>query len=303
MSLARRLDYRCAGSAATLTLLTAVLTAAPASAQVQIRPRVLIMVDTSGSMTEHFMDNVSTGGDGSTLYTDGVMTRGLTQTPGFGLYTGYVVTGTCNAPPVTLSSYDGFNSRMYAAKLAVANVVNGSGDIDWGLMRYTGTQCPVVNTFTRVTCIRNADCLSNSCTGGTCNCGNDFACDYAQFCAGGKCGYDNNLCFDYSFYDMACNVWGGTELSYGGDCGTTQNAGTAKCATQQVCYADADCNGAKAGQCALIPNSAASKSTHRTFPSSFSFTTVCQSAWWPAVLARLICQRIPQIDSSLFGER
>ena len=87
-----------------------------ASAQTQIRPRVLVMVDTSGSMTSHFTDNNDTGGDGSTLYTDGLMTRGLTQTPGFGLYTGNLLTGTCNAPSNLLTAYDGINSRLFAAK-------------------------------------------------------------------------------------------------------------------------------------------------------------------------------------------
>ncbi len=44
------------------------------AAQTQIRPRVIIMVDTSGSMTQDFNGN-ETGADGSLSYSDSLMSR------------------------------------------------------------------------------------------------------------------------------------------------------------------------------------------------------------------------------------
>ncbi len=71
----------------------------------QIKPRVLIMVDTSGSMTEHFTDNYSTGGDGSTFYTDKVMTRSQASNFDDGLYNGFATTATC--PGTSSTTYSG----------------------------------------------------------------------------------------------------------------------------------------------------------------------------------------------------
>ena len=59
-------------------------------AQTQIRPRVIIMVDTSGSMTEDFNGN-GRDGDGSLSYTDALIgTRS-------NFYTGFSPAGTCTA--------------------------------------------------------------------------------------------------------------------------------------------------------------------------------------------------------------
>ena len=226
-------------------LLACTVSALPASAQ-QIRPRVILMVDTSSSMANHFNDQTSTGGDGSTLYTDAILTRGLTQTPGFGLYPGKLLSGNCTNPPTTLSSYDGVNSRMYGAKAAVTNIVNATGSIDFGLMRYTGPTCPVVNTFTSVgtMCTKDSDCAAN------------------QFCVGGVCGRDNNLCWSVAEWSFACPGNRTTiPTTFAGDCGTSQAAGSALCATPQVCYADADCTGAVVGQCQVVPGGSASTCT------------------------------------------
>src|SRR4029077_11445583 len=112
-----------------------------------------LMVDTSGSMSEHFADTTTTGGDGSTYYQDNVLTRSFPADANLSFYVGRELgTASCTMPPTTLSSYDGVNSRLFAAKQAVTNVVNGSGDIDWGLMRYTGTVCATGGSFTAFNC-------------------------------------------------------------------------------------------------------------------------------------------------------
>src|SRR4051812_10479698 len=208
--------------------------AVAASAQTnQIRPRVMIMVDTSGSMLEHFGDTNSAGGDGSTFYQDSLLTRSFATDKNLGLYPGFSLQATnqCTMPATSLSSYDGVNSRMYAAKQAVQNVVFGSGGIDWGLMRYTGNDCAMVSgtvTDLGTVCATAGDCAADTqhdyCTGTTCkrnlafaphrcgtsnsNCGvgngrgncqkgvcactTDDQCDQGEFCVGGICGADLN---------------------------------------------------------------------------------------------------------------
>jgi hypothetical protein len=157
-----------------------------AAAQTQIKPRVLLMVDTSGSMLGHFTDDISTGGDGSTYYHDSLITRQFPADANLSMYVGNFLTGSCAAPPTVLTQYDGVNSRIYGAKAAVNNVINGSGDVDWGLMRYSGTDCAMVaNGFTNDTssvgnlnipepfgrCTQNSDC-PNGCdtTSHRCKC-------------------------------------------------------------------------------------------------------------------------------------
>jgi hypothetical protein len=219
----------------------------PAHAQCPsgVRPRVLVMVDTSSSETLRLSDAVATGGDGSTLYTDAVLTRGLTQSPGFGLDPGYQTSGpVCPpaSPPTTLSAFDGANSRLYAIKGALADAVAAWGGVDWGLERYAGSTCAVVNTTSSI---------GRSCT-------NDSTCGGGGFCISGQCYKDNNLCRTTTAYDVACNANGQSAITYTGTCGTGAAAGSGACATPQVCYADADCTTGYAGQCAPIAGGAAS---------------------------------------------
>ena len=228
-----------------------------AFAQTQIKPRVLVMIDTSGSMIDHLTDNNPTFGDGSTLYQDTQFSSGNyyagvpvgSVTCGA---TGCSLTGSCGGAP------DGLNSRLFAAKQAMQNVVKGSGDIDWGLMRYIGTDCAVSAT-------------PLSCTVRTCT--SDYNCASNQVCAGGRCCLDSNLCNTASNYDEITSIGGtcrahGLAISFNGapyDPNTfactvpnaTGGAGTA-CASPQICYSDADCNGAAAGSCVALAGSAAS---------------------------------------------
>src|SRR2546422_283593 len=175
-----------------LLLVATAVSTAPLSAQCPsgVKPRVLVMVDSSASMTLHLGDSNPAWGDGSIRYTDAIMTRDLVQTPGFGLYTGYE-TGNpiCppGSPPITLGSYDGINSRLYAVKSALPGILNAPGEVDWGLMRFAGTTCPIVNTTT-----------SNFVV-----CGNDSDCASGFFCLSGTCFKNNNLCALSPSYDQA----------------------------------------------------------------------------------------------------
>ena len=130
------------------------LGASSSFAQTQVKPRVMLVVDTSGSMlqlmsssTENAANN--NGGDGSTSYTDGLMSRTLADT-GFTLYQGFQ-RSTQPAPfpdcsPDGNEQYRGVDSRIYNAKVAVNNVLNSTGNIDWGLARYTNDVCPFMPT-------------------------------------------------------------------------------------------------------------------------------------------------------------
>ena len=84
-------------------------------------------------------------------------------------------------------------------------MLNGSGDIDWGLMRYAGTYCNLVATSTPRTCGgNNNNCVSHNCNSGNhCVCTYDGQCNRDEFCIGGICARDNNLCVDqmYSMTD------------------------------------------------------------------------------------------------------
>ena len=67
------------------------LTTVAADAQQAAKPRVLLMVDTSGSMTEHMSDTGDTSADQSTSYVDAVIGTRSLATPGvpFSLYQQY----------------------------------------------------------------------------------------------------------------------------------------------------------------------------------------------------------------------
>jgi MYXO-CTERM domain-containing protein len=205
-----------------------------ATAQTQIKPRVLLMLDTSTSMLEDFNGN-NEGADGSSSYADNLMSRN-------NMYPGPTVAGTC--PPS--APFLGTRSKTFAGKAAITNVINGSGDISWGLERYSGTQCAVVDTTTPVNgffngntdgcnrrqdcrtgfggqcqnnhctcggagdcfsnicdgdgncgCASGADCTSGVCAAGVCGCGTDNDCPSGTFCdttGTHTCFIDNNLC-------------------------------------------------------------------------------------------------------------
>ena len=153
--------------------------------------------------------------------------------------------------PGAAGAFDGINSRLFNAKDAVTNVIFGSGDIDWGLMRYNGTDCGFSTTFANTTCNKNvackgsATCSSNTNTNGTCTCTSDNQCDYGEFCFMGKCGTDRNLCYTGgnlltgmtdTRHNTACGNHSGTETdvpggnmpqTFQGGCGTAAGAGNA----------------------------------------------------------------------------
>ena len=239
--------------------------AGAAGAQQQIKPRVMLMVDTSGSMLQRVSDNARTNGDGSTYYFDPSLTTGiLTAYTGLGsTAAGCLASMACC--PLTTDTGRGFDSRMANAKRAVANVINGSGDIEWGLMRYSAlTLCPRLNTLT----------LQSP----TKACNDDFDCNDDMFCltrAVGSpatvCARPNNLCvqpnygsnlYEYGRSTRAgvgaaatCN--GGSDnlyVSYEGSCNTTRVASDARCKTLQTCLADADCANGTAGSCVTTGN-------------------------------------------------
>jgi len=133
--------------ATVLASFSSVVAGSAAHAQTQIKPRVMLMVDTSGSMAEDTVANAATGGDGSSSYQDSQMTAAANQTtPNFSPYPGYSTNNIC---PPAANTTRGSASKMAAAKLAVTNVINGSGDIDWGLMRYTGASVAFPSSVAR----------------------------------------------------------------------------------------------------------------------------------------------------------
>jgi hypothetical protein len=215
-----------------------------ASAQTQVKPRVLLMVDTSGSMASHLADDNISGGDGSIAYVDNLMERSTTATPGFALYEGFRLDG----PICTgTGTYDGINSRLFNAKIAVANVINGSGDIDWGLMRYTGMQCAIVDTISQVAvpsgkqppsnlCTTAGQCLSGNCSAtGVCTCTSNAQC-LVGTCRNNVCGCTNNSQCGSGFTctNNQCIPNSGTCTGRGWDQSTT---GTTRC----ICTNDAEC--------------------------------------------------------------
>jgi hypothetical protein len=237
----------------------------------QIRPRVLVMVDTSGSMVWHFADNNTTGGDGSTKLSSPFFTRNFDATApdSYNLtpYVGTTLTGTsatwCSMPSSTLTNYDGVNSRLYAAKQALTNVVNASGDIDWGLMRYTGQTCGVFTTpgqqgpdprqpsgappsnFTcnnwatknnkNITCQSKGSCIQVNNNTGICLCASDADCGGG---AAGSCNTTNGYCTSNCNTSGVC--WGGTCTAATGVCGCS--------ASNQCPYAGEVCS---SGKCVL----------------------------------------------------
>src|SRR5207253_3117221 len=129
--------------------------------------------------------NLSSGGDGTFFYQDGVITRSLAADHNLSLFIGSELTATCPGP-TTAASYDGINSRMATAKQAMSNVLY-TGDVEWGLMRYSGTVCPFDNGIFVNGCGTNAECGTNmTCSGGFCICTSNIACTSGT-CSGNFC--------------------------------------------------------------------------------------------------------------------
>ena len=182
-----------------VALALVVLMHGSAGAQTQIKGRVMVMVDTSGSMVWRFNDNDGCHdkapgpcGDGDLLsrYTDSLVA-------GQNFYPGRMVNN------VALGS----TSRLYAAKHALTDVINSAGDLDFGLMRY------VVNPL----CPNNTNCCNF--TGGApgtnqaCICSPDYV--------------------DYGVTDPASQCFGGVgkmgdgRITYSGGCGMKDANGNA----------------------------------------------------------------------------
>ncbi len=138
------------------------LLAAPAEAQV--RPRILIAFDTSGSMALDF-GGLPTFGDG--------VTTGCTTTAGAGF-----CGANCTAGLDT--NCDGLvnDSRIFIAKNAVADIVRAYGEVDWGLSRFQQNQAA------------NLSCLAAQSF--ECNSAGPFVTSYGNpLCnSGGLCFWD-----------------------------------------------------------------------------------------------------------------
>ncbi|MFN7701470.1 MAG: MopE-related protein [Deltaproteobacteria bacterium] len=117
-SLARTLGWL----AATALLLVG------SSAEAQVRPRILIAFDTSGSMALDF-GGIATFGDG--------VTTGCAATAGAGL-----CGANCTAGLDTNCDGQTNDSRIFIAKNAVADIVRAYGEVDWALSRFMQNQGP-----------------------------------------------------------------------------------------------------------------------------------------------------------------
>src|SRR6185369_11764243 len=104
-----------------------------AIAPTQIKGRVMVLLDTSGSMIWHFGDNNSTGGDSSpglAQFCDNSLGGGST----FACNANKACTAANGARPFWPVADAANPSRMLAAKLALQNVVNANaGILDFGL--------------------------------------------------------------------------------------------------------------------------------------------------------------------------
>src|SRR5688500_1220191 len=109
----------------TLAALLLFFTAAPV-ARAQIKPRIMIAVDTSGSMAADMSTNaVPTFGDG--------ITTGCTFASGR-----YCGAG-CTAGIDTNCDGQPNDSRMFIARNAIRDMVLAFGDVDWALSRFHQT--------------------------------------------------------------------------------------------------------------------------------------------------------------------
>jgi hypothetical protein len=111
------------------------------TAPVQIKGRVMVILDTSGSMLDQFASgtNTTADGDGTSFYCDNDI--GTAFNCGLGNVTCNAANGA--SPHWRLANAVTTPSRMYAAKQALTNVVTAqAGLLDFGLERYSNGTCP-----------------------------------------------------------------------------------------------------------------------------------------------------------------
>jgi hypothetical protein len=151
------------------------LGAAPAIAQTQVKPRLQVIVDTSGSMVWTPQTN--------TTFTQGVYTHG---------------DGSNENPGCDVNGDGQFNdSKIYQAKQALANVVSAWGEVEWALERYAqATAGQTCSPDVEIQCASNSDCPTGfgySCWNGycrkSCNSGADCGSTgiYGCYTAGAHC--------------------------------------------------------------------------------------------------------------------
>ena len=156
------MSERCVGRILATVILSTILITATARAQTQIKGRVMVLVDTSGSMVWHFGDcNTANGdGDGTALICDNSLATAFTCAQNTSCTLGH---GALADFPVNLAN----PSRLYSAKAALNDVLDSAGgDLDFGLERYTlaggcpdATNCcsTQTNGATRGRCVRDTD--------------------------------------------------------------------------------------------------------------------------------------------------
>jgi MYXO-CTERM domain-containing protein len=160
----------------------------------QIKGRVMVLLDTSGSMIWHFDDSNTTGGDsppGQAIICDNALGAGS-----FACNSGAACTAANGGRPYWPVADAADPSRMLAAKSALQNVVNANaGILDFGLERYAESEtCP--NTTNPAYCC-------NSQVNGT---------------TPGRC----QLVAEYT--DIP-NTGNSNDLTYAGSCGTPYRGG------------------------------------------------------------------------------
>jgi hypothetical protein len=207
-----------------LVLVVLAMAFAATPARAQVRPRIMVAFDTSGSMAVDLNDLPTFG--------DGVLTNCTTQSWG----------GQCgtNCTAGMDTNCDGLlnDSRIYIAKRALTDIVLAYGDVDWALSRFNQTQgvdvaCRQVNNYecnpgtAFVTSYGNPQCNSGG------NCVRDWAAGMPAACRPGtgslprisnRRGPDFNVCTNYAgtctggdilvgFPDLG--PWSGMDNTYG----------------------------------------------------------------------------------------
>ncbi len=190
--------------------------AALAHAQTQVKGRVLVMVDTSGSMAWHFTDCVGAGGDGfgsPALFCDNSM--GAINGKTFACNQNVACTAANGAAALFPVANVNNPSRLYSAKAALQDVINSAGgDLDFGLERYAlSSPNEVAIGFSM--CPDASDCCNTQINGTTRGrCAPRFLADYPPV--------PNNVVCQANFVDGNGNpLPSDCNLTFVGGCGTS----------------------------------------------------------------------------------